>query len=286
MAAISDKITKTMNGQNPNTTFVASPRVMGATDLRARNLDGWPEDTAVHFTTYRIDSQGELVEGSQTDWKGVVNQSANTIANLTRTGGAPDQGNSADDIIEPMPTASWGNDLAEALLKHHTTEGDLKPKTVELSKINGGAKAGVITTDANGNIETKEKIGADNIDFATFPDYKTDKIDTGRKWINGKTIYRQVFIGSVSIAANTRYSQILTANVDSIISCGGWFLESENSVSTGVKISVPGVRHGGDGTITGSGSILKTNEGIFFSTISSFIRVASPFEVWVEFTEN
>lgn len=135
MAAISDKITKTMSNQNPATTTVAAQRAVGATELRGVNLDGWQDETATHFITYKVDAQGELIEGSQADWKGIVNLQSNSIVNLKRTGGAADQGNAIGDVIEPAPTAAYGNDLAEALLEHHDTEGRLKPNTVTYDHI-------------------------------------------------------------------------------------------------------------------------------------------------------
>lgn len=136
MAAITDKITKTMDGQNPNTTFVSNERNQGSTELQARNLDGWPEATAVHFTTYRVDAQGDVVEGTQTDWKGIVNRRTNTIVNLVAVDGSVDKGNSTGDVIEAMPTAAWANDLADALLSIHTTEGSLKDGVVPYAALN------------------------------------------------------------------------------------------------------------------------------------------------------
>lgn len=145
MAAISDKITKTMDARNPTTTTVASQRSAGATELRAVSLDGWQQDTAMHFSTYRLDSQGELVEGSQTDWKGVVNLQANAIVNIKRMGGAEDAGNLVGDVIEALPTAAWANDLAEALLVHHDASGSLRPGTITAEHINFGSEYKLIS---------------------------------------------------------------------------------------------------------------------------------------------
>lgn len=140
MAAISDKITKTMDIGNPTTTTVASQRSAGATELRAVSLDGWQQQTAMHFSTYRLNSQGEYIDGSQTDWKGVVNLQANAIVNIKRVGGAEDSGNLVGDIIEAMPTAAWADDLADALLIHHDTGGNLKPETITYDHINAGTE--------------------------------------------------------------------------------------------------------------------------------------------------
>lgn len=54
--------------------------------------------------------------------------------------------------------------------------------------------------------------------------YSLDEQDTGRKWIDGKPIYRRVFVGSITIAKSTRYlSTVISSGIDKIINQGGWF---------------------------------------------------------------
>lgn len=46
---------------------------------------------------------------------------------------------------------------------------------------------------------------SDNIDFTTLPDnkYTTAEQDTGKKWIDGRTIYRKVVRGTVNMTGNS-----------------------------------------------------------------------------------
>ena len=96
-AGINDKITKTFNSANPNVARVDTARTTGATTLSCDSLAGWPTDTAVHFSTYQINANNEVVNNTLTDWKGIV--SGNSIGTLTRVAGAADSGNDIGDVV-------------------------------------------------------------------------------------------------------------------------------------------------------------------------------------------
>jgi len=150
----------------------------------------------MHFMTYRVDATGKVVPGSQRDWKGMANKAAGQIISLQIQNNAIDDGNLVGDIVQAGPTASWAQDLAEAILESHNSDGSLKKGAVGAENI---AKDS-ITKDA-----LKEgSITADKIDFTTMPDnkYKTTEQDTGQKWIDGRPIYRKVVRGTVNLAGN------------------------------------------------------------------------------------
>ena len=196
MASVSDKITKVKDGSNPNVARVVTPRPANSDTLSVDSLTGWTEDTAVHFMTYRVDSTGKVVPGSQKDWKGMANKATGQIISLQIQNNAIDDGNLVGDIVQAGPTASWAQDLAEAILESHNSDGSLKKGAVGAENI---AKDS-ITKDA-----LKEgSITADKIDFTTMPDnkYKTTEQDTGQKWIDGRPIYRKVVRGTVNLAGN------------------------------------------------------------------------------------
>lgn len=196
MASVSDKITKVKDGSNPNVARVVTPRPANSDTLSVDSLTGWTEDTAVHFMTYRVDSTGKVVPGSQRDWKGMANKATGQIISLQIQNNAIDDGNLVGDIVQAGPTASWAQDLAEAMLESHNSDGSLKKGAVGAENI---AKDS-ITKDA-----LKEgSITADKIDFTTMPDnkYKTTEQDTGQKWIDGRPIYRKVVRGTVNLAGN------------------------------------------------------------------------------------
>lgn len=196
MASVSDKITKVKDGSNPNVARVVTPRPANSDTLSVDSLTGWTEDTAVHFMTYRVDSTGKVVPGSQRDWKGMANKATGQIISLQIQNNAIDDGNLVGDIVQAGPTASWAQDLAEAMLESHNSDGSLKKGAVGAESI---AKDSV-TKDAlkDGSIT------ADKIDFTTMPDnkYKTTEQDTGQKWIDGRPIYRKVVRGTVNLAGN------------------------------------------------------------------------------------
>lgn len=164
MASVSDKITKTMQGSNPNVARVVSPRAAGSDTLQVDSLSGWNEDTATHFMSYRVDSAGKVVAGSQRDWKGIANKATGQIISLSLQAGAVDDGNLVGDIIQAGPTGSWSNDLAGALLETHNTDGTLKDHIIEDKNIAKKSitaesiKDGGITSDKI-NLATLNKLG-------------------------------------------------------------------------------------------------------------------------------
>ena len=161
MASVSDKITKVKDGSNPNVARVVTPRPANSDTLSVDSLTGWTEDTAVHFMTYRVDSTGKVVPGSQRDWKGMANKATGQIISLQIQNNAIDDGNLVGDIVQAGPTAGWAQDLAEAMLESHNSDGSLKKGAVGAENI---AKDSV-TKDA-----LKEgSITADKIDFTTMP---------------------------------------------------------------------------------------------------------------------
>lgn len=58
-----------------------------------------------------------------------------------------------------------------------------------------------VATMIDSNNLAKKAVKAENIDFTTMPDnkYSTDEQNTGKKWIDGRPIYRKVVRGTVNI---------------------------------------------------------------------------------------
>ena len=197
MASVSDKITKVKDGSNPNVARVVTPRPANSDTLSVDSLTGWTEDTAMHFMTYRVDSTGKKIPGSQRDWKGMANKATGQIISLQIQNNAIDDGNLVGDIVQAGPTAGWAQDLAEAMLESHESNGSLKKGVVKADNI---AKASV-TKDA---IKDRS-ITADKIDFTNMPGnkYTTPEQDTGQKWIDGRPIYRKVVRGTVNMTGNS-----------------------------------------------------------------------------------
>lgn len=136
-AGIGDKFTKAFNSDNPNVARATVARSALATTLTCDSLTGWPTDTAVHFSTYRLDSSNEVTAGTQIDWKGIV--SGNVIGSLTRLAGAADSGTSIGDVVEMNPTGSWASDLVDGLLVSLNQDGTIKDDSVSTAAIEDSA---------------------------------------------------------------------------------------------------------------------------------------------------
>lgn len=83
----------------------------------------------------------------------------------------------------------------------------------------------------------KKVVKAENIDFTTMPAYKysTEEQDTGKKWINGKTIYQKTFImGGLGLATTIKKPHNIS-NLDMVIMIQG--IAKENSI--GATINLP-----------------------------------------------
>lgn len=151
-ASTGDKITDVRNSARPNTARVTTVRVASASSLACDSLTGWPTASKVHFVTYQVDTNGDVVAGTQLDCSGIV--SANTLTNVVVIDGT-DGGNAVGDYVEMLPTAAWGQDLADGLTQTLNRDGTLKDDIVENANI--GALA-VGTTEIAANAVTTAKL--------------------------------------------------------------------------------------------------------------------------------
>ena len=120
MASLTDKITDVRNGARPISARVITARSIGGTTLHCNALTGWPTASKVHFVTYQIDASSNPIDGTQLDCVGIV--SGADITQFTVLDGT-DGGSSVGDVVEMLPTASWGQDLADALTREHYRDG-------------------------------------------------------------------------------------------------------------------------------------------------------------------
>lgn len=149
-ASVSDKFSKTFNSVNPNVARVNASRAAGVTTLACDNLAGWPTDTVVHFSTYQVDTGGDVVAGTQIDWKGIV--SGNNIGTLTRVAGATDSGSSINDVVEANPTGNWANDLVGGILVQHKQDGSHGAVTADSLTTTGNVTiGGTLTIGGSGS---------------------------------------------------------------------------------------------------------------------------------------
>jgi len=115
------------------------------------------------------------------------------------------------------------------------------------------------------------------------PDYSTTEVDTGRRWVDGKTIYGRTVTGTITRAANSREFTVLATGADALIKAEGyWRIQGPN----GAKESVAGA-YGGDsrGTLYHVSTVYETSAEIRLVTNSSEARTNAPYAVYVEYTK-
>lgn len=153
-ASLTDKITDVRNSARPNSTTVTIARAPAATNLSCNSLAGWPTASKVHFVTYQVDTNNDVIAGTQLDCYGIV--SGNTITNMVVLDGT-DGGNSVGDKVEMLPTAGWAQDLADGLMMSHNRNGSLANDAVSTSVIQDSA---VTTAKINNLAVTNAKLAA------------------------------------------------------------------------------------------------------------------------------
>lgn len=179
-ANINDKITSASSGVRPVNTTVSNIRNSGNTTLSCADLTGWPTASAVHFVTYKLDGTGNIVVGTQSDWKGIV--SGVTITDLVLTGGS-DNGNAIGDIVVCLPTARYGKELYDALSTEHKLTGahkDITADSLATDTILEGTPANGVTIDGlnikDGKLNTNDSVVTSNITDGSVTFAKTTGI--------------------------------------------------------------------------------------------------------------
>jgi hypothetical protein len=208
------------DGKIPADARLTSQKEKGAQSISVSTVEGWRIGEEQDFVIYEVNSNNEVIAGSVTSWKG-VSASNGTIANLTITGGI-DRLYPIGAVVTPTTTSAWANDLISGLLKSHNPDGTLKESALPAIKP---------------QVIPNKSITADKIDLATMPDnkYTTTEVDTGKKWINGKTIYQKTFImGGLGLATTIKKPHNIS-NLDMVIRIQG--IAKENSI--GATINLP-----------------------------------------------
>lgn len=139
-------------------------------------------------------------------------------------------------------------------------------------------------TTSNISAGDEAKITSDKVDFAT---YTTEEQVVG-KWINGKTIYRKCYTGTITITANTRVNVDLEANspIEDIISVGGYMGYSSGTPKG--RNSIPSAEGNTQGVMTNYSMVYLVAESntLRLTRFSNADRGSQPYAVWVEYTKQ
>lgn len=214
------------------------------------NLSGWPTASKVHFVTYRVDSSSNPVAGTQLDCYGIV--SGNSITSFTVIDGT-DLGNSVGDYVEMLPTAAWGQDLADALTNEHNRNGT----------------HGAITTTSINNAGTLTQTGVAT--FTAVPVFPSNTVTTAEIQADAVTDAKLIYgkVRSRQGGSATNWSTPGTSNFD--YSATDTFEQvgvatgnagSDVTITFGVAFSqVP--------IVTGSNFVTNSNTTFIVATVSA-----------------
>lgn len=171
------------DGKMPAKTILTAQKEKGAQSISVSTVEGWRVGEVQDFIIFTTDGE-DVVAGSVSSWTGVPAANGD-ITELTLTGGM-DILYPIGAVVMPTATSSWANELISALLVVHNSDGSLKSEAIPKQEI------------------PDKSITADKIDFTTMPDnkYTNTEQETGKKWINGKSIYQK------SITFNTTGSGV------------------------------------------------------------------------------
>ena len=248
-ATITDYFNKAsnMSGSYPAVATVTAARSTGGSTLSCDDLSSWATDTPVHFSTFKVNTDGTIDTSTQTDWKGIVN--GNTITDMTRLAGAADSGNASGDRVELNPTVGWLDDLITGILASRKQNGALKDNAVTESSIATGAVTNTKLGDGSvtsakigtGAISSYDKIGDDVIQARNLADdsITNDKIDydTVRKVLyEGRTNanitnladnvedydYLEIYYQWRASTGKTRSTKICDTANGAVLLCGGF----------------------------------------------------------------
>lgn len=274
MAGITDLLTQATNGSRPSPTQVTSIRVGGGTTLQANALTGWPTATAVHFITYKIDTSGNKLAGTQLDLKGVV--SGTQITNVAVKAGT-DNGNAIGDVIEAAPTAAWANDVVAWGTAQHNQDGTHAAITATSVSSPGviNASGQGLLQDASVPMSTyRQDSGFDFV--ASGGVWTADAAGSTRNasmtaivvWINGQRLSVSAVSGRSFTASKDTYIDILnTAGAGSVV-----YTEVTNNAASPALASNSlriGIIITGASNIANAGSVNQGQETMLLPIASS-----------------
>lgn len=119
------------------------------------------------------------------------------------------------------------------------------------------------------------------LDYATlaFGNYSTTEKDTGFKWIDGKTIYKKTYTGTITTgaASNSIITLETVSGLTGIISYSGFYYYG--NISLYMTIPCANYQYGRYGYVD------RTGNDIRLGTQSDVARTAAPYAVTVWYTK-
>lgn len=159
-------------GKRPQIAKLAEQHSSGTSSFVMESLDGWANQCS--FVVYEVDTDGNPILGSETDWVGI--RSGKTIQNAVKTAGIDRDYPASRTYAIATETAGARNKLIEGLLKILNADGTLKQAVVDGLNIKDNTITG---NKLSGRTITEDKLGLKSVGSAELKDgaVKANNID-------------------------------------------------------------------------------------------------------------
>ena len=200
-------------GKRPQVARLTEPHTTGSGLFSCEALAGWARECS--FVVYEVDSSGNPISGSETDWIGTKNN--RNLENLELTAGVDRDYPVDRTYLVATETAGGRNKLIQGLKNTLNDDGTLKDGVVDLSKIPDGS---VTATKIAHNSINNDKIADNSLDGRKLLDnsipltkikgaYSKDRVEIGT-WIDNRKIYRKVITGTGDVPASIPFEKFTT----------------------------------------------------------------------------
>lgn len=197
-------------GKRPQVARLTEPHTAGSGIFTCESLSGWAGECS--FVVYEVDSSGNPISGSETDWIGTKNN--RNLENLEVTAGVDRDYPVDRTYLVATETAGGRNKLIQGLKNTLNDDGTLKAGVVDLSKIPDGS---VTATKIAHNSINNDKIADNSLDGRKLldnsipltkikEDYSKDRVEIGT-WLGVKKVYRRVITGTGDVPASIPFEK-------------------------------------------------------------------------------
>ena len=197
-------------GKRPQVARLTEPHTTGSGLFSCEALAGWARECS--FVVYEVDSSGNPISGSETDWIGTKNN--RNLENLELTAGVDRDYPVDRTYLVATETAGGRNKLIQGLKNTLNDDGTLKDGVVDLSKIPDGS---VTATKIAHNSINNDKIADNSLDGRKLLDnsipltkikgaYSKDRVEIG-SWIDNRKVYRKVITGTGNVPTSIPFEK-------------------------------------------------------------------------------
>ncbi len=185
------------------TTLSAPGKALAATSINVGSTTNYPTDTGITIAIRQVDSDGELVAGTYTEWVATVSSATSFAIDATPVYGT-DQVYAAGSTTQVYMPASADNynDLVDGILAHANQDGTLKDGAVDDAAV---LASNVVTTaKINDSAVTTAKIADSNVTTAKYAD--TSVTSTKIDWSTRQRGFTTFPTGTTTSTSSTNAS--------------------------------------------------------------------------------